>query len=60
MVQFWKAISDISNWEKPINFRLLALGDVRVPDLGQNQADDDDDGISGGADKPDGFVDGVL
>ena len=39
---------------------LLAHVDVRVPDLGQNQTEEDDDGVPGGADQPDDFLQGKL
>ena len=35
---------------------LLAEINVRINDHGEHQAEDDDDGIPGGADKPDGFI----
>ena len=35
---------------------LLAEINVRIDDHSENQAEDDDDGIPGGADEPDGLV----
>ena len=35
---------------------LLAEINVRINDHSENQAEDDNDGISGGADEPDGFI----